>query len=131
MWRLSEQARDEAAAIYKQIAASIEQGEAIREAARAQLQPMVFAHGDQTHTRPGVEGEVEFVSRETMTEYQLGAGQIGFGYRLANEGTGLALNIRHGVEIGDKQLEYAGGMQFRSLRPGEWVPPKDSYTGAK
>ena len=37
----------------KQIQASIEQGEAIREAARAQLQPMVFAHADQIHSGPG------------------------------------------------------------------------------
>ena len=37
----------EAAAIEKQIGASIQQGDAIREAARAQLQPVVFAHGDQ------------------------------------------------------------------------------------
>lgn len=118
------QSRAEAAAIDKQIAASIEQGEAIREAARAQLQPMVFAHGDNTHVRPerpdplGLDDDQE-------NEYMLGPGQIGFGYKLANEGTGLALSIRHGVEIAGERFEFGGGMHFRSLRPGEWQPAQD------
>jgi len=50
MRKLNEQAEAEAAAVQKQIDASIAQGEAIREAARAQLQPMVFAHADRVQT---------------------------------------------------------------------------------
>jgi len=114
----------EALAIEKQINASVQQGGAIREAARAQLQPMVFAHGDATLTRPSFEDEAAS-GPNAATEYQLSPGQIGFGYKLANEGTGLALNIRHGVEIGSKRLEFGDGMQFRSLRPGYWYPAQD------
>lgn len=103
---------DEAAAIEKQITASVQQGHAIREAARAQLQPIVFAHGDQLHRGPD-------------DEYGLPEGMVGFGYRLANEGTGLALNIRHGIEIdGRKVLIFEEGIS-RSLRSGEWQPPPD------
>ena len=104
----------EAAAIEKQIGASIQQGDAIREAARAQLQPVVFAHGDQLHRGPD-------------DEYDLPEGMIGFGYRLANEGTGLALNVRHGIEIdGRKVLIFEEGIS-RSLRSGEWQPPPDRH----
>ena len=59
MQKLSGQAKDEALALDKQITATLEQGEAIREAARAQLQPIVFAHptgapvrGPDDHPRP-------------------------------------------------------------------------------
>jgi hypothetical protein len=105
------QAASEAERVEKQIAASIKQGEAIREAARAQLQPMVFAHGDQTHIGPD-------------DEYRITDGQVGFGYRLKNEGTGLALNIRHGVTVDGQEVEYEEG-QWRALRPGEAQPAFD------
>jgi len=114
----------EAAAVEKQITASIAQGEAIREAARAQLQPMVFAHGDCTHTYAEPADEVVMGRQEN--EYLLSSGQVGFGYKLANEGTGLALNIRHGVDVGGTRFEYGGGMHWRALRPGESQPGQDS-----
>jgi hypothetical protein len=103
---------DEATAFKKQIQASIEQGEAIREAARAQLQPMVFAHADQIHSGPD-------------DEYMLSDGQMGFGYRLKNEGTGIALNIRHGIEIDGREIEFGEGKRSRALRPGEAQPMFD------
>jgi hypothetical protein len=103
---------DEAAAMRDQIKASVEHGEATREAARAQLQPIVFAHGDAVNTGPD-------------NGYDLGEGEIGFGYRLANEGTGIALNIRHGVEIDGIEFEFGGGMQWRALRPSEAQPAFD------
>jgi hypothetical protein len=125
MQKLDSQARAEAEAVEKQIKASVEQGEAIREAARAQLQPMVFAHGDVTHTRPEQPDPLELDDDARENEYALSPGQVGFGYKLANEGTGLALSIRHGVEIAGKRLEFGEGMHFRSLRPGEWQPGQD------
>jgi hypothetical protein len=90
-----------------------------REQASALQQPMVFAHGDETKTWPEGTGE------PNPNEAMLGPGQVGFGYKLANEGTGLAMNIRHGVEVAGKRLEFGDGMQFRSLPPGEWHPARD------
>jgi len=55
----------------------------------------------------------------------LNPGQVGFGYKLANEGTGLAINIRHGIEIAGERFEYGGGMQWRALAPGERQPADD------
>jgi hypothetical protein len=98
----------------KQIEASMVQGNAIREAARAQLQPVVFAHGDRIYRGPDDEVDVA-------------EGEIGFSYRLANEGTGIALNIRHGVEIDGNEYEFGAGMQMRVLRADERQPPPD-YT---
>jgi hypothetical protein len=42
---LKETTADELALVHKQIEASTAQNEAVREAARAQMQPIVFAHG--------------------------------------------------------------------------------------
>jgi hypothetical protein len=112
-------AADDAATVKGQIDASVQQGEAIREAARAQLQPIVFAHGDKTLTW------LEGTDKAEDNEYMIGPGQIGFGYKLANEGTGLALNIRHGVDIGGKRLEWGEGKRWRALRAGEWQPAQD------
>lgn len=47
-----EAAEKELDALREQIAASIEQGEAVREAARAQLQPIVFAHAPPSFAPP-------------------------------------------------------------------------------
>ena len=116
----------EAAAVEKQINASIQQGEAIREAARAQLQPMVFAHADAFRTWPPTAADE--LRGERQNEYELGPGQIGFGYRLKNEGTGIALNIEHGVEIDGHEIPFEGGMRFRALRPGEAQPEFDTWT---
>jgi hypothetical protein len=115
----SRQADEEAKRLDKQVTASLEQGEAIRESARAQLQPMVFAHADAVRTCPNAAGG------ERDNEYMLGSGQVGFGYKLANEGTGLGLNIRHGVAIEDKRWEFGEGMRWRALRPGEQQPAAD------
>jgi hypothetical protein len=113
----------EAAALENQIRASVKQGEAIREAARAQLQPMVFAHADAVKSYPG--SAADRFGAGPANEYELGPGQIGFGYRLKNEGTGIALNIEHGVEIDGREIPYEAGMRFRALRPGEAQPAFD------
>ena len=111
-----EAAEKELDALREQIAASIAQGQAVREAARAQLQPIVFAHAYGGALRGPDEGA------------DLGPGEVAFRYRLANEGTGVALNIRHGVEVGGVEREFGEGMEMRSLRPGEEVPPPGRVT---
>ncbi len=105
-------AADDARTVREQIEASIAQGDAIRKAARAQLQPVVFAHPERIISGPN-------------DEFSLSAEVSGFGYRLKNEGTGIALKIRHGVEIDGKKVEFGEGMQSRALRPGEAQPPFD------
>lgn len=90
--------------------------EASRDAARAQLQPIVFAHGHGG----AISGPND--------ELDLDVGEIAFLYYLSNEGTGPALNIEHGVECGGVDHEFGGGMQFRTARAGEFLPPLDQAT---
>jgi hypothetical protein len=100
----------ELAAMREDVQASIEQGHAVREAARAQNQPIVFAH-----TYGGaIKGPAE--------EAGVGPGEVGFRYRLINEGTGVALNIRHGVELCGIVREHGDGMEVRSMRPAQELP---------
>jgi hypothetical protein len=110
---------DEAKTVREQIDASIEQGTAIREAARAQLQPMVFAHPTQVWLR----------GPDDALKLDLQAGQVAFPYYLANEGTGIALNIRHGVELDGDDEEFGEGSELRVLRPSETVPIRDPTSG--
>jgi hypothetical protein len=112
--------RDAAAAeldaLKGQIEASIAQGEAVREAARAQLQPIVFAHAYSGALKGPDAGA------------DLGPGEVGFRYCLANEGMGVALNIRHGIAIDTFEREFGDGMEVRSLRPGERLPQPSTLT---
>jgi hypothetical protein len=109
-------AEKELAAMREDIQASIEQGRAVREAARAQNQPIVFAHTYGGAIKGPDEGA------------DLGPGEVGFRYRLVNEGTGVALNIRHGVELYGIEREHGGGMEVRSMRPAEKLPPAGRAT---
>lgn len=109
-------AEEELAAMREDIQASIEQGRAVKEAARAQLQPIVFAHAYGGHIKGPDEGA------------DLSAGQVGFRHRLANEGTGVALNIRHGVEVAGIRREFGDGMEVRTMRPGEQLPKAGQVT---
>lgn len=101
----------ELAAMREDVQASIEQGRAVREAARAQNQPIVFAYPAGTVRGP-------------ETVFEVGPGEIGFRYRLINEGTGVALNIRHGVELCGIVREHGDGMEVRSMRPAEQLPER-------
>ncbi len=103
-------AEKELAAMRESVQASIEQGRAVREAARAQNQPIVFAYVYGA----GIKGPDEGAD--------LGPGEVGFRYTLINEGTGVALNIRHGVELCGMVREHGDGMEVRSMRPGEKLP---------
>ncbi len=108
-------AEEELAAMREDIQASIEQGRAVKEAARAQLQPIVFAH-------------VYGGAVRGPNDDDLGPGEVGFRYRLINEGTGVALNIRHGVELCGIERQHGDGMEVRSMRPAEELPPAGSAT---
>jgi type II secretory pathway pseudopilin PulG len=112
-------AEAETAVIREQIKASYAQGEAIREAARAQLQPLVFAEAISTPVR----------GRNDPLRLGLADAEVGFPYYLSNEGTGIALNIRHGLEVAGREYEFGGGMETRVLRAGESFPPRDPLTG--
>jgi hypothetical protein len=112
-------AEAEAAVIKEQIKASYAQGEAIREAARAQLQPLVFAQAISAPVR----------GPNDPLELDLADAEVGFPYYLSNEGTGIALNIRHGLEVAGREYEFGGGMETRVLRAGESFPPRDPFTG--
>jgi hypothetical protein len=88
-----------------------------RAAARAQLQPIVFAHAIGAHVRG------------PNDNLGISEGQLAFPYFLANEGTGIALNIRHGFELAGTKYEFGGGMEMRVLRAGEESPLRDPATG--
>jgi hypothetical protein len=104
-------AASELAAMREDINASVEQSKAVKEAARAQVQPIVFANVVQGVIRGRDEGD------------DVGEHEVGFPYALSNEGTGVALNITHGVEIAGIERAFGDGMECRSLRPGERLPP--------
>ena len=115
MVRLSRQARDDSQHLQDQIAASVAMGTAIKEAARAEVQPMVFAHPVLIVSGSGTHPEARNLSTT----------EVGFTYRVINEGTGLATNVRHGVQVGDISGEFGGGMPYRALRGAEQQPPDD------
>jgi hypothetical protein len=111
---IRETAANELVLMRDDIRASVEQGNAVREAARAQVQPIVFA----SFAGSAVRGPDENAG--------IGEGQISFAYSLANEGTGVALNVTHGVEIGGVERAFGDGMTYRSMSPGETIPPSGS-----
>jgi len=102
----------ELSAVREQIAASIEQNRAVREAARAQLQLIVMAHATQIVAGPN-------------DKYSIREDQVAVAYFLANEGSGIALNIRHGIKVDGERFEYGAGLQTRVLVPGESQPLRD------
>lgn len=111
---IRETAASELAMMRDDIRASVEQGNAVREAARAQVQPIVFASFAGTAVRgPNENAGID-------------EGEVSFSYSLANEGTGVALNVTHGVEIDGVESTFGEGMAFRAIAPGEIIPPRDS-----
>ncbi len=91
---------------------------ATREAARAQLQPIVYAHAIVAQR---IEGP--------CPELGLAEGDVGFAYYLSNEGTGIALNVRHGVCVAGEDHEFHA--ELRALRPGEEYRGHDPVTGKR
>lgn len=110
-------AHDDAEAVKKQIDASIAQSDAIRDAARVFVQPRVLGYPAGGAIRgPDSYGDV-------------GNEEIGFPYRLVNEGGGIALNIVHGIELDGVEHLYGGGMETAALGAGFSSPPPDSDLG--
>jgi hypothetical protein len=110
--RVQEQsARDQA--VQQQLDALERITDATRDAARAQLQPLVLSHAHGAFARG-------------PREPDLGEGQISFDYYVSNEGTGPALNIEHGVEVAGHDFAFGDGMQFRTAGAGEFLPPLDA-----
>jgi len=101
-------------AVRDQLAALASITAAMRDAARAQVQPIVFAnvHGP---ARRGPDADLD-----------LGDGEVAFPYFLTNEGPGVALSVKHGVEVAGVDHPFGGGMEFRTARPGEFLPPLDA-----
>jgi hypothetical protein len=95
------------------IAESVAQGEAIREAARAQLEPMAFAHANRAETRDGAarpdrlgEQQNEDMPESGVSSLRLPAGQ-------GRDRRGH--HIRHGIQCAGERFEDGGGMPLRVL----------------
>jgi hypothetical protein len=105
---LKETTDKELALVRKQIEASVAQNDAVRQAARAQLQPIVFAHG---WGPPLTGGDVP-------------PGRIRLNYYLRNEGVGPALDVEHGISVGGVEMTIDdAGARYRTLSVGESAPP--------
>jgi hypothetical protein len=109
-------AEDDAGAMNEQIAASIAQSNAIRDAARLLVQPRVLGYP--------AGGALQGPNR-----YDVGEGEVGFPYRIVNEGGGIALSIIHGIELNGTEYLFGGGMETAALPGGFSMPPPDSDLG--
>jgi hypothetical protein len=121
----------DALAIRDQITAATAQSEATQRAARAQLQPIVFARISGGARRSSTTGTDVVDGPRTMIGADLADGEIGFPYTLANEGTGIALDVHHGVEIAGADYAFGGGMPLHVLHAGEKVPPPTAHDRPK
>ena len=98
-------AADELRAVQDQIAASQAQNEAVREAARAQLQPIVFTHAWQG---------ILLRQGEPLPSFR---------YYLKNEGVGPALDVEHGIRTDEHEYTSGGERtRYRTLSADEAVP---------
>ena len=83
------------------------QAEITKEAAARQIYPLVYAH---EWKGPKWDGDEEAFAMR---------------YYLSNEGLGPALNVEHGVRVGSVEFHFGheGPYMFRSIQPGEFLPP--------
>lgn len=104
----------ELALVQQQIGAAMDQNEALRDSSRAQLQPIVFAHG--------LGDSVTDPMNPAMRN--LPPGRIRVTYHLRNEGVGPALDVEHGISVGGvESTPEDAGARFRTLAAGEEAPP--------
>lgn len=96
-------------ATQRQSDATLEQAQATRDAVAQQTYPLVYAH--QWKPMNWEKEEEAFVFR----------------YYLSNEGLGPALNVEHGICVGEEEFLYGyeEALLFKSLQPGEFAPPLD------
>jgi hypothetical protein len=98
-------------AVRRQVDALVGVAQATLDAARAQVQPVVFAHAHGG------------ALRGPNDDFDLAEDKAAALYYLTNEGTGLALDLEHGVLIAEAEYAFGGGLRFRAARPGEMLPP--------
>jgi hypothetical protein len=94
------------------------QVKATKDASRAQLRPLVYAH-EKRGVRYGP------IKADAYGKDEVGV-VASFSYYLSNEGLGPALNIEHGVEVGERQHLLGNGeagFQYRTCQAGEFLPP--------
>jgi hypothetical protein len=98
----------ELAAFREQIKASTDANDAVRDAARKQLQPIVIAYP-------------EAVTMEGQTRM--------FTYRLRNEGTGPALDIEHGFMLDDERVSAQHHIRLLSVGRDRAFARTTAYDG--
>jgi len=108
---LRETAAQQLALVREQVDASTEQNQTLREMTSAQLRPIVLTKA--------FSGWI----RGPNKEFELGRRQAAVPYFLANEGTGVALHIQHGVNIDGVVIASGYGDAIYAIRPGESAPP--------
>lgn len=92
---------------WRQMRAAVEQVEATREIASQAVYPLVYGH--QRHA----------------VNYEAEGDVFVFHYYLWNEGLGPALDVEHGVLIAGEEVAFGDDWQFRSIQPGEFIPPRE------
>lgn len=100
---------DQSRAALDQATVAREQAEITREVAAQQVYPLVYAH---EWKGPVWDDEARGFEMR---------------YYLSNEGLGPALNVEHGVQVGTREFVFGhgGSYMFRSVQPGEFLPPLD------
>ena len=106
---LRDTAAQELALVREQVDTSVEQNKTLREMTSAQLRPVVFAKAFSGWVRGPNE------------DFDLGPHEMALPYYLANEGTGMALRIQHGVDIGGVVMAMGYGEIIYAVRPGELI----------
>jgi hypothetical protein len=110
---LKETTANELELVQKQIGAVIEGNDRVRDAARAQLQPIVFAHGFGPPT-----------TGADIRGAPVPSGRTRVAYFLKNEGVGPALDVEHGISVGGvKHTVDDAGSRYRTAAAGETMPP--------
>jgi len=95
----------------EQAAAALQVAQETRDAAERQWQPRVFVHGKGEP----VPGNGDDAAPDEMA----------VAYYLSNEGTGPAFNVEHGIEVSERPRTW-NDWQWRSMRAGEFIPPRDA-----
>ncbi|HXQ00394.1 MAG TPA: hypothetical protein VN845_10080 [Solirubrobacteraceae bacterium] len=104
------QSRNQAVAMHEQVEAGLAQERTLREMTSAQLRPVVHAHPSSRWV--------------TGPDERLGIGprEMALAYSLSNNGSGVALRVQHGVNIGGMVEAPGYGKRIDALRAGEHVP---------
>lgn len=104
------QSRNQAVAMREQVEVALAQDRTLREMTSVQLRPVVHAHPCSRWV--------------TGPDERLGIGprEMALAYSLSNDGSGVALRVQHGVNIGGVVEAPGYGKRIDALRAGEHVP---------